>query len=82
MAVRAFALDIPIRQKHLLHRIKELLDRAFVNQALCFELPVDIVAKFLILWRIGGVVTVEINIKTVEIGFMFLSIHDLSVAWG
>ena len=80
MAVWAFTLDIPVRQKHLFYRVKELLDRAFLNQTLCFSPPVDIVAKFLILWRIGGVVAVEVDIKPVKIGFMFFpyAIYQLS----
>ena len=63
MAIRAFALDIPIWQKHLLNRIIELFHRAFGNQILCLELPIDIFAKLLILRRIGGVIRKLSKIK-------------------
>ena len=72
MAIRAFALDIPIWQKHLLNRIIELFHRAFGNQILCLELPVDILARLLILRRIGGVKIVKLDMKSIEISFMLL----------
>ncbi len=44
MADRAFALDVAIRQEHLLHRVVELLDRLAVDQARRLELAVDVAA--------------------------------------
>jgi hypothetical protein len=64
VAVRAFALDVAVRQEHLLHRIIELLDRTPGNQPFIVQLAVDVLAEGLVLRGIGGVVVVEPDVET------------------
>ena len=70
-ALRAFALDVAVRQEHLLHRIVELLDGTDVDQPRRLQLAVDIFrieARFV---GMGGVVVVEGDVESGEIPGMF-----------
>ena len=67
VAVRALALDEPVGQEHLLDRVVELLDRPHLDQAARLELPVDVLGKLAGLFRVRGVVVVEVDVKPGEV---------------
>ena len=66
-AHRALALDVAVRQEHLLHRIEELLDRARVDQARGLELAVDVLRQLDVLGRVGRMPVVEADEEAVEV---------------
>ena len=67
VAVGALALDVAVRQEHLLHRIEELLDGARGHQARRFQPPVDLLRQRRVLGRMGGVPVVEADVIAVQI---------------
>src|SRR5437762_9716778 len=67
MAVRALALDVPVRQEHALHRIEELLDRLQVDEALSLQPPLDVLRQLDVLGRVGRVPVIEAQVKALEI---------------
>ena len=71
-ALGALALDVAVRQEHLLHRIVELLHLAPDDQSLRVEGAVDVFAEALILARIGRVVVVEVDVKAVEVALVLV----------
>ncbi len=66
-AHRALALDVAVRQEHLLHRIEELLDRARVDEARGLELAVDVLRQLDVLGRVGRMPVVEADEKAVKV---------------
>src|SRR5690606_32265460 len=60
-AVRADALDVPVRQEHRLDRIVELLDRAPLDVPVGFQGSVEALRQLAVLGRMGGVVPVEVH---------------------
>ena len=69
VALRAFALDVTVGEKHAFDRIKVLLDRLFVDQARFVEPPVNVLRQIGVLRRFGGVPVVELDVKAVQVLF-------------
>ncbi len=63
----ALALDVPVRQKHALDRIVELLDRPDVDQTSGFEAPIDILCQRGVLRGMGAVPVIEAQREAVQI---------------
>jgi hypothetical protein len=74
VAVRALALDITVRQEHLLDRVVELLDRTPGDQVFRIEMVVDVLAECLVLRGIRGVVVVECHMEAGEVAGV-LAVH-------
>ena len=66
-ALGALSLDVAVGEKHVLHRIVELLDRLVVSEARGSELAVDVLRQFGVLGRIGRMPVVEADVKSVQI---------------
>ena len=75
-ALRTFALDEAVGQKHVLFRIVELLDCAAHDFAVGFQCGVDAVDKLPVLGGVCAVVVVKADMKTVEIGAV-LGVHTV-----
>ena len=67
VAFRAFALDEPVRQKHLFYRVEELLDGTHLDEPRRLQLAVDVVGVVAGFIAVGGVVVVKVNVEAVEI---------------
>ncbi len=67
MAVRAFALDVTVGQKHALHRVVELLDRLYVDQTGRLEPRVDVLRQAHVLRRISRMPVIETEVEAVEV---------------
>ncbi len=70
-AFRAFAFDKPVRQKHILHRIVQLLDTANRNQPGGFQFAVNILGEMPRFGRVGAVIIIKLNMKAGKIAGMF-----------
>ena len=64
-AFRTFALDVTVRQEHLLDRIEELFDRAGGDQTLGLETAIDFAGQFMVFRAVGRVPVVETDQKAV-----------------
>ena len=71
-ALGAFALDVAVRQEHLLDRIVELLDRAHGDEVARLELQVDVFTEGPVLGRIRRMVVVEADQETVEVALVLV----------
>jgi len=71
-ALRALALDVPVGQEHLAHRVEELLDRAPGDQPGRLQRAVDLLAVGAVLGRVGGVVVVEADAEGVEVALVLV----------
>jgi len=60
----------------LFDRVVELLDRAARDELVGVELAIDVLAQFLVLARVGGVVIVEVDVEALEVAQM-LAVHAL-----
>ena len=67
VAVRAFALDVAVRQEHGLHRVVELLDRLDVDESRGLQPEVDVLGKRRVLRRVRGIPVIEPDMKAIEI---------------
>ena len=67
-ALRAFALDVAIRQEHLLHRVVELLDRFRRDQRghAIAQPAIDVLRQLDVLRRVGRVPVIEADVESVE----------------
>ncbi len=74
MALGALAFDEAIGQEHVLLRVKELLDRAHLDQRAAVgqgdvaQIAVNLSGQLVVLGRVGAVPVVELDVKAVQIG--------------
>ena len=69
-ALRAFAFDVAIRQKHIFHRIKKLFDATSRDQLrVITQTTIDFLRERMIFFAIGGVPIVKRNMEAIEILF-------------
>ena len=68
-ALRAFALDVAVRQEDRLHRVVELLDglRRDERRHAVAEAPVDVLRQLHVLRRVRRVPVIELDVKAVEV---------------
>ena len=66
-AARALALDVAVGQEHALDRVKELFDRALLDQAGGAQPPVDVLREEGVFRRVGRVPVVEANVKAIQV---------------
>jgi hypothetical protein len=69
-ALRALALDVAVGQEHLAHRIVQLLDRALCDRAAGAQAAVDELRQHAVLFRMRGVVEVEIDAEGGEVALV------------
>ena len=73
VALGALAFDEAVGQKHVLLRVKELFDRAHLDQRATIgrrnvaQVTVNLAGQLVVFWRVGAVPVVELDVKTVQI---------------
>ena len=67
--LRAFALDVAVRQEHALDRVEELFDGPGCDEARRLQLAVDVLRQLGVLGRVGRMPVVDRQVKAVEIIF-------------